>query len=274
MNDASAPAFADLPPGYEPTKHHSLEQVTWVHHWTETLFSFRCTRDPHLRFQPGQFVMIGIAVDGRPLMRAYSVVSANYDDFMEFLSIKVPDGPLTSRLMNLKVGDPVLIGRKATGTLVTDFLLPGKRLWMLGTGTGLAPFMSLAKAPEVYDLYEKVIVTHTVREVAELAYHDFFQELPNHELLGDLVRDKLIYYPSVTREAFHHRGRITDLIRTGKLFEDLGLPSMNKEEDRVMLCGSPGLLADAKVLLEERGFVEGSSSKPGHYVIERAFVEK
>ena len=253
----------------------TVERVLEVHHWNDTLFSFKCTREDGLRFINGQFVMIGLEVDGRPLLRAYSIVSANYDDHLEFLSIKVPDGPLTSRLMHLKVGDPILVGRKATGTLVTDFLLPGKRLWMLGTGTGLAPFLSLAKAPEVYDLYEKVIVTHTVREVAELAYHDFFtKELPEHELLGELVRDKLVYYPSVTREAFRTTGRITDLIRSGKLSEDLGVPPLSIEEDRVMLCGSPGLLADAKILLEERGFVEGSSNKPGHYVIERAFVEK
>jgi ferredoxin--NADP+ reductase len=269
MNDAA------IDPNPQPSKAHSVERVTWVHHWTETLFSFRCTRDPHLRFQAGQFVMIGLMVDGKPLMRAYSVVSAHYDDYLEFLSIKVPDGPLTSRLMNLRVGDAVLVGRKATGTLVTDFLLPGKTLWMLGTGTGLAPFMSLVKAPEVYDLYDKVVVTHTVREVAELAYNEYLtKELPDHELLGEMVREKLVYYPSVTREAFRTTGRITDLIRTGKLFEDLGVAPFTLENDRVMLCGSPGLLADAKVMLEAQGFVEGSSNAPGHYVIERAFVEK
>lgn len=266
---------AAIDPNPLPTKAHSVERVSWVHHWTETLFSFRCSRDPTLRFQAGQFVMIGLMVDGKPLMRAYSVVSATYDDFLEFLSIKVPDGPLTSRLMHLKEGDALLVGRKATGTLITDNLLPGRTLWMLGTGTGLAPFMSLVKAPEVYDLYERVVVTHTVREVAELAYHDeLTKALPAHEYLGEMVREKLVYYPSVTREAFHNRGRITDLIRTGRLFEDLGVPPFSLENDRVMLCGSPGLLADAKQLLEGQGFVEGSGNAPGHYVIERAFVEK
>jgi len=269
MNDA------EIDPNPEPSKAYSVERVTWVHHWTETLFSFRCTRDQHLRFQAGQFVMIGLMVQGKPLLRAYSIVSAHYDDFLEFLSIKVPDGPLTSRLMKLEVGDAVLVGRKATGTLVTDFLLPGKRLWMLGTGTGLAPFMSLVKAPEVYDLYDKVVVTHTVREVAELAYQDYLsRELPDHEFLGEMVREKLVYYPSVTREAFRTQGRITELMRNGKLYADLGVPPLSPESDRVMLCGSPGLLADAKVLLEGQGFVEGSSNAPGHYVIERAFVEK
>ncbi|HYF06758.1 MAG TPA: ferredoxin--NADP reductase [Acetobacteraceae bacterium] len=258
-----------------PTTAYAVERVTWVHHWTETLFSFRCTRDPGFRFQAGQFAMIGLMVAGKPLLRAYSMVSAPHDDFLEFLSIKVPDGPLTSRLQHLKAGDPVLIGRKATGTLVTDNLLPGTTLWMLGTGTGLAPFMSLARTPEVYDLYERVVVTHTVREVAELAYHDVFtKDLPDDEFLGELVRERLTYYPSVTREAFRTTGRITDLIRTGRLFADLDVPPFSLDRDRVMLCGSPALLADAKALLEGQGFVEGSSNAPGHYVIERAFVEK
>lgn len=258
-----------------PTTAYAVERVTWVHHWTETLFSFRCTRDPGFRFQPGQFAMIGLMVAGKPLLRAYSMVSAPYDEFSEFLSIKVPDGPLTSRLMHLRVGDAVLVGRKATGTLVTDNLLPGRTLWMLGTGTGLAPFMSLVKAPEVYDLYERVVVTHTVREVAELAYQEFFtRELPEHEFLGEMVRGKLTYYPSVTRETFRTQGRITELIRSGRLFEDLGRGPFDIAADRVMLCGSPGLLADAKLLLEGQGFVEGSGQAPGHYVIERAFVEK
>ncbi len=258
-----------------PTAAYAVERVTWVHHWTETLFSFRCTRDPAFRFRPGQFAMIGLLVGGKPLLRAYSMVSAPYDAFSEFLSIKVPDGPLTSRLMHLKIGDPVLIGRKATGTLITDNLLPGKTLWMLGTGTGLAPFISLVKAPEVYDLYEHVIVTHTVREVAELAYREFLTtELPTHEFLGEMAREKLTYYPSVTREAFRTQGRITDLIRNGRLFNDLGRGPLDVASDRVMLCGSPALLADAKALLEGMGFKEGSGQAPGHYVIERAFVEK
>jgi ferredoxin--NADP+ reductase len=251
------------------------ERVLTVHHWTGSLFSFTCTRDPAFRFQAGQFAMIGLMVEGRPLLRAYSMVSAPYEEHLEFLSIKVPDGPLTSRLQHIRPGDEVLVGRKATGTLVVDNLLPGRTLWMLGTGTGLAPFMSLVKEPEVYDRFERVVLTHTVREVAELAYHDYLtRELPQHEFLGGMVREKLLYYPSVTREAFHTRGRITDLIRSGRLFADLGLPPFRVEEDRVMLCGSPALLADARGLLEGQGFVEGSGSAPGHYVIERAFVEK
>jgi ferredoxin/flavodoxin---NADP+ reductase len=251
------------------------EHVLTVHHWTETLFSFTCTRDPAFRFQAGQFAMIGLLVEGKPLLRAYSMVSAPYEDSLEFLSIKVPDGPLTSRLQHIRPGDEVLIARKATGTLVPDNLLPGKTLWMLGTGTGLAPFMSLVREPEVYDRFERVVLTHTVREVAELAYHDYLtRELPEDEFLGELVQEKLRYYPSVTREAFQTQGRITDLIRSGKLFADLGLPPFSLERDRVMLCGSPALLADARGLLEAQGFVEGSNNAPGHYVIERAFVEK
>ncbi|MBW8269888.1 ferredoxin--NADP reductase [Caldovatus aquaticus] len=251
------------------------ERVLTVHHWTDTLFSFTCTRDPGFRFQAGQFAMIGLMVEGKPLLRAYSMVSAPYEEHLEFLSIKVPDGPLTSRLQHIRPGDEVLVGRKATGTLILDNLLPGRTLWLLGTGTGLAPFMSLVKDPETYDRFERVVLTHTVREVAELAYRDYLtRDLPQHEFLGEMVRAKLIYYPSVTREAFHTQGRITDLIRSGKLFADLGLPPFGPEEDRVMICGSPALLADARELLEARSFVEGSGNAPGHYVIERAFVEK
>ncbi len=262
-------------PAPQPTAAYFVERATWVHHWTETLFSFRCTRDPGFRFEAGQFAMIGLIANGKPLLRAYSMVSAPWDDHLEFLSIKVPDGPLTSRLQHLQVGQPVLIGRKATGTLLLDNLLPGKTLWLLGTGTGLAPFMSLVREPEAYERFERIVVTHTVREVAELAYHDYLtRELPQHEFLGELVQEKLRYYPSVTREDFKTRGRITDLIRNGRLFDDLGLPPFSLENDRVMLCGSPGLLADSKVLLEGMGFVEGNSAAPGHYVIERAFVEK
>ncbi|MBX6376836.1 MAG: ferredoxin--NADP reductase [Acetobacteraceae bacterium] len=251
------------------------ERVLTVHHWTDSLFTFTCTRNPAFRFQAGQFAMIGLMVEGKPLLRAYSMVSAPYEEQLEFLSIKVPDGPLTSRLQHIRPGDEVLVGRKATGTLIVDNLLPGRTLWLLGTGTGLAPFMSLVKEPEVYDRFERVVLTHTVREVAELAYHDYLtRELPQHEFLGEAVREKLVYYPSVTREAFRTQGRITDLIRSGKLFADLSLPPFSLEDDRVMLCGSPALLADARSLLEPQGFVEGSGNAPGHYVIERAFVEK
>lgn len=251
------------------------ETVEYVHHWTDRLFTFRCTRDPAFRFAAGQFAMIGLLVNGKPLLRAYSMASAAYDDHLEFLSIKVPDGPLTSRLQHIQPGDQVLIGRKSVGTLVPDNLLPGKTLWMIGTGTGLAPFLSLVREPEVYDRYERVVLLHGVREVKELAYHDFLsRELPEHEFLGELVRDKLVYYPTVTREAFRNQGRVTDLIESGKLFTDLGLPPITPEHDRVMLCGSPEMLAEMKRLLERRGFGEGANSHPGHYVIEKAFVEK
>ncbi len=251
------------------------ETVEEVHHWTDRLFSFRCTRQPGLRFTAGQFVMIGLIVDGKPLVRAYSVASAPYDERLEFLSIKVQDGPLTSRLQHIRPGDEILVGKKAVGTLVMDALLPGKTLWLYGTGTGLAPFMSLIREPEVYDRFEKVVLLHGVREVKELAYGDFIEkELPADELLGEMVAPKLVYYPTVTREPFRNQGRVTDLIRSGKLFTDLGLPAFTPEHDRIMLCGSPEMLAETKGLLEGMGFEEGANSRPGHYVIEKAFVEK
>ncbi|MFG1344749.1 ferredoxin--NADP reductase [Xanthobacter autotrophicus DSM 431] len=251
------------------------ETVTSVRHWTDTLFSFTCTRDPGLRFLNGQFTMIGLKVDGKPLLRAYSMASANYEPDLQFFSIKVQNGPLTSRLQHLKVGDKILVGRKPTGTLVQDSLLPGKRLYLVSTGTGLAPFLSVVKDPEAYERFEKVILIHGTRTVAELAYDDFLtKELPNHEFLGDEVREKLVYYPTVTREPFRNQGRITDLINSGKLFSDIGVPVLSPEEDRLMLCGSPQLLKDMVALLEERGFAEGSQSAPGQYVIEKAFVER
>jgi ferredoxin/flavodoxin---NADP+ reductase len=249
------------------------QTVLSVHHWTDTLFSFTCTRDASFRFENGQFTMVGLEVDGKPLLRAYSLASANYEEHLEFLSIKVPDGPLTSRLQHLKVGDPVLIGKKPTGTLVADNLLPGKTLWLLSTGTGLAPFMSIIKDPEVYDRYEKIVLTHTCRFVDELAYKDFITEhLPAHEHIGEIVSEKLVYYPTVTREEFANRGRITDLIETKKLFADLSLEPFSVENDRVMLCGSPHMLRDTRELLDSMGFQEGSNNHPGHYVVEKAFV--
>ncbi|MFG1284072.1 ferredoxin--NADP reductase [Xanthobacter autotrophicus] len=251
------------------------ETITSVNHWTDTLFSFTCTRDPGLRFLNGQFTMIGLKVDGKPLLRAYSMASANYEPDLQFFSIKVQNGPLTSRLQHLKVGDKILVGRKPTGTLVQDSLLPGKRLYLLSTGTGLAPFLSVVKDPEAYERFEKVILIHGTRTVAELAYDTFLtKELPNHEFLGDEVRNQLVYYPTVTREPFRNQGRITDLITSGKLFTDLGVPVLSPEEDRLMLCGSPQMLKDVVDLLEARGFTEGSQSAPGHYVIEKAFVER
>lgn len=251
------------------------EKVLSVHHWTDNLFTFTTTRDPSLRFKNGQFVMLGLEVAGKPLLRAYSVASANYEDTLEFFSIKVPDGPLTSKLQHLKVGDEVLVGRKPTGTLLVDYLVPGRRLYLLATGTGLAPYLSLIKDPETYESFEKVILVHGVRTVGELAYEDLItRELPENEYFGELVQEKLIYYPTVTREPFRNQGRITDLITSGKLFEDIGLPPLNKEDDRVMLCGSPQLLDDMRVIMKDLGFEEGSTTEPGDFVIEKAFVEK
>jgi ferredoxin--NADP+ reductase len=251
------------------------ETVLEVRHWTDRLFSFRCTRDPGFRFAAGQFAMIGLMVNGKPLMRAYSVASPPWEDTLEFLSIKVQNGPLTSRLQNIKDGDTVLIGRKPVGTLLLDNLLPGKNLWFLSTGTGLAPFMSLIREPEAYDRFEKIIVTHTVREVEELAYRDYItKELGQNEFLGEMVRDKLIYYPSVTREEFPTRGRITELMDTGRIYADLGLPPLSPEHDRVMLCGSPEMLEDTRARLVALGMKEGSQHEPGHYVVEKAFVDK
>mgnify|MGYP001579501479 FL=1 len=251
------------------------EKVTSVHHWTDRLFSFTTTRGTSLRFQNGHFTMIGLRVNGKPLLRAYSVVSANYEEHLEFLSIKVQDGPLTSRLQHIQVGDPIIVGNKPTGTLLIDYLLPAKRLYLMGSGTGLAPFMSIIRDPATYERFEQVVLVHGVREVAELAYHDYItQELPKHEFLGEMVSAQLRYYPTVTREAFRNTGRITDLLDSGKMFSDLGLPNINPAEDRVMICGSPALLKDLKALLEVRGFKEGNTTKPGDYVIERAFVEQ
>ncbi len=251
------------------------ETVLSVHHWTDKLFTFTTTRDPALRFSNGHFTMIGLKVNNKPLLRAYSIVSANYEEHLEFLSIKVPDGPLTSRLQHMVVGDTIIVGRKPTGTLVVDYLLPGKRLYMLSTGTGLAPFMSIVRDPETYEKFEQVILVHGVRQVDELAYHDLLVEhLPQHEFLGELVTDKLRYYPTVTRQAYRNMGRVTELIDTGRLFEDLRMPPFDPALDRVMICGSPGMLRDLKHLLEGRGFKEGNTSKPGDFVIERAFAEQ
>lgn len=252
------------------------ERVLSVHHWNDSLFSFKTTRDPGLRFINGQFVMIGLEVEGRPLIRAYSIVSANWDENLEFLSIKVPSGPLTSRLQHLKEGDNIIVSGKPTGTLVQDNLLPGKHLYLLSTGTGLAPFMSIVQDPEVYERYEKIILVHGVRWISELAYQDFItRELPQNEFFGDIVREKLIYYPTVTREPFRNQGRLTDLILNGKMAEDIGLPQLNPETDRVLMCGSPDMLNDTCDILDNLGFIESPRmGDPGHYAIERAFVEK
>jgi ferredoxin--NADP+ reductase len=251
------------------------EKVLSVHHWTDRLFSFTTTRDQALRFSNGHFTMIGLRGDnGKPLLRAYSIASANYEEHLEFLSIKVQDGPLTSKLQHIQVGDTIVVGRKPTGTLLIDYLTPAKRLYLIGTGTGLAPFMSIIRDPETYERFEQVVLLHGVREVKELAYHDFItQELPQNEFLGELVSKQLLYYPTVTREAYVHQGRVTDLLESGQISTDLNIPPLNSAEDRVMICGSPEMLRDLKALCEKRGFVEGNTSTPGQFVIERAFVE-
>ncbi|KEA62944.1 Ferredoxin--NADP(+) reductase [Marinobacterium lacunae] len=251
------------------------ETVTRVHHWNDTLFSIRTSRGQSLRFENGHFVMLGLEVDGLPLMRAYSIASANYEEELEFFSIKVPDGPLTSRLQNIQVGDEVLVSTKPTGTLVSGHLLDGKHLYLLSTGTGLAPFMSIIKDPEIYEQFDKVILVHGVRHVSELAYREFIErELPDNELFGELVREKLIYYPTVTREAFTNNGRLTDLMLSGRLFRDIGLPTPNRDDDRFMICGSPSMLKDTCAILDEWGFEESRHGERSHYVIERAFVER
>ncbi len=252
------------------------ETVLNVRHWNESLFSFTTTRDSALRFRNGHFVMLGMPVGERPLLRAYSIASPNHDETLEFFSIKVPNGPLTSRLQHLRSGDQILVSRKPTGTLVLDDLKPGRHLYLLATGTGLAPFMSLIRDPDVYERFEKVILVHGVRRVSDLAYHDYLRdELPQHEFLGEAVRAQLIYYPTVTREAFVHRGRLTELIESGQLCADIGLPPLNPQTDRVMLCGSPGMLKDSCAILDARGFaISPHIGTPGDYVIERAFVDK
>ena len=251
------------------------ERVLDVRHWNEHLFSFTCTRDSGLRFDNGQFVMIGLMVDGRPLLRAYSIASPNYEENLEFFSIKVQNGPLTSRLQHLQPGDTLLISKKPTGSLVIENLKPGGNLYLLSTGTGLAPFLSVIHDPDFYETFDRIILTHGVREVSELGYHDYIlNELPENEYIGELVKEKLMYYPTVTREPFRNQGRLTDLIRSGKLADDLGLPELNPQTDRVMICGSPAMLAELVDILKERGFTEGTSRDPGEYVIERAFVEK
>lgn len=252
----------------------SEERVLSIHHWTDTLFSFTTTRNRAFRFSSGQFIMLGMYIDARPLLRAYSIASAHYSDVLEFFSIKIPDGSLTSRLQQLKVGDIVTMSQKATGTLLLDSLLPGERLYLLATGTGLAPFASIIQDPETYERFEKVILVHGCRKIAELAYGErVIQNLAGNELVASAVRARLVYYPTVTREPFHHRGRLNDLIRSGRLFEDLGCFPFSAERDRIMLCGSPPMLQELEGMLEQRAFSEGSRSQPGHYVLERAFVE-
>ena len=250
------------------------ERVLDVHHWNERLFSIRTTRDPGLRFDSGQFIMVGLEVNGKPLMRAYSVASASWEEELEFYSIKVPDGPLTSRLQHVQPGDELMLSKKPTGTLLITDLHPGPRLYLLATGTGLAPYISIIKDPETYERFETVIVAHGVREKADLAYREYItEELPNHPILGELIAGHLLYYPAVTREPFEHEGRLTDLLDSGQMTRDLGLPDLDPANDRVMLCGSMAMIKDFRTLLDARGFRASSAiGDIGDYVFERAFV--
>jgi len=256
-------------------KGFNQERVLDVRHWTDKLFSFRTTRDPALRFENGQFVMIGLVVDGKPLLRAYSVVSANYDEHLEFLSIKVPDGPLTSRLQHIREGDTIVMSRKPTGTLLINNLKPGKRLYLLCTGTGFAPFGAIIRDPETYERFEQVIVVYGCRNIAELDFGtETVTSVRESEYLGEVAKTQLLYYTTVTREPYYHEGRITTLIENGKLFSDLGVPALDREHDRVMICGNPDMLVELRDMLQKRGFIEGNNSEPGEFVIEKAFVER
>jgi ferredoxin--NADP+ reductase len=251
------------------------ETVLSVRHWTKTLFSFTSTRNDAFRFENGQFAMMGLELDGKPLVRAYSMVSPNYLEFLEWFSIKVPDGPLTSRLQHVTPGENILVGKKPVGTLLIDNLKPGRRLYLISTGTGLAPFMSIIRDPATYERFDTIVLVHGCRVTAELAYGErITREIPEDEFVGELAREKLIYYPTVTREPFEHRGRVTDLITSGTLFKDVGLPPFDQLFDRVMLCGNPDLIRDMRVILETDGFNEGSNNNPAEFLIEKAFVER
>ena len=251
------------------------QTVTSVTHYTDRLFAFRCTRPLSLRFRSGEFVMIGLLGDnGKPLLRAYSIASPSWDEELEFYSIKVPDGPLTSRLQHIQPGDKIILRPKPVGTLVLDALLPGKRLWMLATGTGIAPFASLLRDPDTWEKYEQVIVMHTCREQAELTYgRNLVEALPDDPLIGELVGDKLLYDPSTTREAGQYTGRVTDNLSSGKVFADLGIPPLDPATDRAMVCGSLAFNLDIKKVLEDAGLTEGANSAPAEYVVEKAFVD-
>ena len=274
MSDVAAPAA----PAWPPSAAQNLEKVLWVKHWTDRLFSFAITRPDTFRFRSGEFVMIGLPPaegETKPILRAYSIASPSFAEELEFLSIKVADGPLTSRLQHIQSGDDVLLGKKPTGTLVLDAVRPGKRLFLFGTGTGLAPFLSVARDPDAYSNFEQVIVGHGVREISELAYRELFTaEIFEDPLVGEEAQKQLIYYPTVTREPFERQGRFTDLISSGQLFRDLGLEgtTFNRDEDRIMLCGSMDFIKDMAALCESHGLVEGSNAEPGDYVLERAFV--
>ncbi len=255
------------------------QTVTFVKHWTDRLFSFRCTRPASLRFRSGEFVMIGLmGENGRPLLRAYSIASPSWDEELEFYSIKVQDGPLTSRLQHLQVGDEIILRPKPVGTLVHDALLPGKRIWFFATGTGFAPFASLLRDPQTYEDYDEVIITHTCREVGELQYGaELIESIRNDEMLQELIGEenlaKLRYYPTTTREESPKMGRITDLMRSGEVFADLGIDPIAPETDRAMVCGNLAFNLEIKELLEGYGLREGANSDPKEYVVEKAFVD-
>ena len=253
----------------------TLEKVLEVEHYTDRLFSFSITRPPAFRFRSGEFVMIGLHPEGakKPIMRAYSIASPSWDDKLEFYSIKVPDGPLTSHLQKIEKGDKVFLAKKPVGTLVLDALLPGKRLYMFSTGTGIAPFASLIRDPETYERYEKVILTHTCRQRAELSYGlKLTESLKDDPLVGEMIGDKLLHVASLTREEYPLKGRITTLLKTGKLFENAGTPKLNPEADRVMICGSMDMINDTKAIVETFGLNEGSNSNPAEFVVEKSFV--
>lgn len=257
-----------IPPGV------FAETVTSVAHYTDRLFKFRITRPRSFRFRSGEFVMIGLPNAERPVYRAYSIASPSWDEELEFFSIKVPDGPLTKHLQRIKPGDTILMRRKPTGTLVNDALLPGKRLYLFSTGTGIAPFASIIRDPETYEKFERVVLTHTCRLVTELKYgQELVAATLDDPLVGEEAAAALIHCPTTTREEFASMGRITDLLVSGRLLDDLGLPELSKEHDRCMICGSMGLLKEMKGILEGMGFVEGSNSAPADFVVERAFVD-
>lgn len=255
-------------------------RVTSVHHWNDTLFSFKTTREQSFTFENGQFVMIGLEVDGKPLLRAYSIASANYEEELEFFSIKVPNGALTSRLQNIQVGENIIVRKKPTGTLVPGQLISGRHLYLLATGTGLAPFMSVIRDPFIYDDYDKVILVHGTRWRSELAYQQLIeQELQENEYFGDVIKEKLLYYPTVTREPYRrngiiHQGRITELLLSDKLVNDLSMPAFDVDKDRFMLCGNNAMLEDIMTILNGWGFKRANSRSQGHYVIEQAFIDR
>ncbi len=274
LEDTSPNVYFPIEPQDQPLPGSlSQETVVSVKHWTDRLFSFRISRPASFRFRSGEFVMLGLFNETKPLLRAYSIASPAWDDELEFFSIKVPDGPLTSRLQHVNVGDKVLLGRKPTGTLTLDALTPAKTLYMFSTGTGIAPFVSLIRDPETYEKFENVVLTHTCRTVAELQYgYDIVAALQEDPLIGEFVDGRLIHDTSVTQEDYHRVGRITTRIENGQLFREIDKAPLEPATDRVMICGSMAMLKDTAALVEARGFVEGSNAAPADYVVEKAFA--